>query len=303
MKKLFATMLILLLLAAAIIPGAMAFFDPSPDFYVTDLAGVLTERTRRDIISANIDLEQSANGAQIVVVTIEYLDGLFADEYATLLFNAWEVGDAEARNGMLLLLATQENRAWLSTGAGIDSSFTGAMADAYFDRYFWDEFDAGNFDAAVRNMLDALFSWYAAYYGVTHVPPAQDWNGGGWVYQPQPTYDPMAGVMLMFWLLLFVVVIVVIVTKALADRQHHRAYYMHMGMPIPMWHWWFMWGHRPHRIWWNNHHRNGRGGPPRGGGSGGGGGFSGGGRGGGFGGGGSFRGGGGFSGGGGGGRR
>ena len=87
-------------------PGAQALVEQSADFFVADYANVLTEVTRQDIISANIDLEQECSGAQIVIVTIEYLNGVPSDEYATKLFNDWEVGSREANNGMLLLLVT-----------------------------------------------------------------------------------------------------------------------------------------------------------------------------------------------------
>ena len=93
------------------------------NFYVTDEAGVLSPETEKLICDYNGALEYQCKGAQIVVVAVNYLDGRYADEYATELFNAWRVGDAEENNGMLLLLGVQENKAWLTMGRGIDAVF------------------------------------------------------------------------------------------------------------------------------------------------------------------------------------
>jgi tetratricopeptide (TPR) repeat protein len=147
-----------------------ALVSKTPEFYVADYAGVLEQDTKNNIIDSNSHetngLETLCDGAQIVVVTVEYLDGMYSDEYAMTLFNDWGVGSAEYNNGMLLLLATKENKAWLTVGSGITGVFTDSMVDSYFDRYFWKDYDAGDFDDAVNNMLEPLFTWYADYYGV-----------------------------------------------------------------------------------------------------------------------------------------
>jgi uncharacterized membrane protein YgcG len=299
LKKLFAAMLIIVLFASAAVPGALALVSPSSDIYVTDDARVLTERTRNDIIDANIDMEQKCDGAQIVIVTVKYLDGMFCDEYATRLFNDWGVGDSSANNGMLLLLATEEGKAWLTVGSGINGVFSNKMADEYFDMYFWDEFDARNFDTAVRNMCEELFSWYAGYYGVnqggdTYAPSQNSGDRGNNYYQEPPvssgryenpnarsanrSANPLTRATSAFFGMVWVIVIIgaiifiILIASVGGDRRMHRAYYVHMGMPIPRYHWWYRWGghhHHPYRSWYHSHHHGphgpgGRGGGPRG---------------------------------------
>ncbi len=50
------------------------------------------------------------------------------------------------------------------------------------------------------------------------------------------------GFLLLFALFIFIGVIS-------ADRRRFRAYYMHMGMPIPPYYFWYMWGGLPYRHW------------------------------------------------------
>jgi tetratricopeptide (TPR) repeat protein len=141
----------------------------TPEFYVADYAGVLAKTTKEKIISSNADsngLNALCNGAQIVVVTIKNLNGMYSDEYANALFNGWGVGDENANNGMLLLLVTEEKKAWLSIGTGISDAFTNSMVEDYLNEYFWTDFDSDNYDLAVNKLLEELFSWFAGYYRI-----------------------------------------------------------------------------------------------------------------------------------------
>ena len=251
MRKILITFLALLLLASAFMSVALALDSPSEEFFVTDAAGVLTEATRADIISANIDLMEKGRGAQIVIVTVKYLEGIPSDEYATRLFNNWGVGDRDANNGMLLLLATSEKRGWLVVGDGIHGAFTDRMVDDYLNKHFWPQVDAGNFDTAVRNICEALFSWFADYYGL---------DVSGTFYESRQSGNYRYGgfsvnlFMIAFWSIFIFVIIIIIIAAASADRGRYRAYYTHMGMPMPRYHWWYMWGpRRPYRMWHHSH--------------------------------------------------
>ena len=109
-------------------------------------------------------MEYGYSGAQIVVVSVEYLDGLYADEYALQLMNDWGVGSATKNNGMLLLFSTKENKGWLATGDGIDNAFTDEIANEYMNKYFWKEYDKGNYDKAVNTLFTKLEKWYQKHH-------------------------------------------------------------------------------------------------------------------------------------------
>ena len=268
MKRIFCTALVVILLAVTIVPTAVALVERNEDYYfVTDAANVLTAATRQDIIDANEDLMYLGQGAQLIIVTVQYLDGMPADEYAMQLFNDWNVGSAEADNGMLLLLATEELRGWLTVGAGISGAFTSAMAEDYLNTYFWPEVDARNFDAAVRSICQALFSWYADYFGLF-----QDTESGGQPIYAEPhqpfAADPnMMTNLIFFGVIIVLLIVIFVVMSAGAQRRMHSAYYRQMGMPIPTWHWWFMMRPRPMWRTWGRVHWGspwGWGGGPRG---------------------------------------
>lgn len=239
-------------------------------FLITDNAGVLTESTRSHIISENNTLMQQRQGAQIAVVTLERYPNTDLGEYAENLF----IDKGVARNGMLLLLITEEYDGWFVVGPGISGAFTNSMVQQYLDTYLWPGVDARNYDAAVSKFLNSLFLWYSGQYREAQGNQTQP----GYVIGYEPDYTTLIVFLVIF--ILFIVMIVMM--NVSGDRRRHRLYYTHLGMPIPRYHWWFMWGPRPYRTWYRSHfhYNNWRGGPrgPGGFGGGGRGGFGGGGR-------------------------
>lgn len=165
MTKKAISLIIVSALFLCLLPSAFAVVSQSEEFYTADYANVLSNTTEGLISDYNGALEQQCQGAQIVVVTVDYLDGMYSDEYAYQLFNDWGVGSAEYDNGMLLLLGVQENKAWLAYGMGFSSVLDGDQVDRLLEKYFWDDFDRGDYDEAVTKLFGALLQWYDEQYG------------------------------------------------------------------------------------------------------------------------------------------
>lgn len=165
MMKKILTFLFAAALALSLGVSAYAVVEQSDSFYVADYANVLSAETEQKICDYNGALEQQCSGAQIVVVTVDYLDGMYCDDYAYELFNSWGVGSAQYNNGMLLLLAVQENKAWLAYGLGLNSVLSSDAVDNLLEEFFWEDFDNGKYDDAVNSLFDALLSWYDNNYG------------------------------------------------------------------------------------------------------------------------------------------
>ena len=286
MMKKILSFLFALCLCLSVSVSAFAVVDRSESFYVADYSNVLSNDTEQMIINYNGSLEQQCQGAQIVVVTVDYLDGMYSDEYAYQLFNDWGVGSADYNNGMLLLLAVQENKAWLAYGLGLNSLIDSDQVDSLLDQYFWKDFDRGNYDEAVTSLFKALLVWYDEQYDAQVVQSgtsASQGNGYTVGYS-----EPGLGTRLSHALSSIIKILVVIaVLSALFGGGRRRG----GGSWLPWCLLFKSWNNNRRRGPWDDDHRGG----PRGPGGFGGGGFGGGG----FGGGSGF-GGGGFSGGGGG---
>ena len=296
MKKSLSIVLVVILAVSVLCIGTQAIVDKSDSYYVADYANVLTPELEQLIINYNGALEQQCSGAQFVVVTVNYLDGMYSDEYAIELFNEWEVGSAQENNGVLLLLAVEENKAWMTAGYGISKDLNESKINSLFNDYFWDAFDSGDYNIAVENMMFAVIAWFDDYYGsnVLMSSGTQDsYYGDDYYYNDGYYYDDddyyvghSSGTSL-----ISVIIVLLLIYFVLSQPRRRRYYNMHGVWPA-----FFFWSMRPprhhHHHHFHDHDDHFRG--PRGpGGFGGGSSF----RGGGFGGGGGFRGGGGFGGG------
>ena len=263
-------------------PPAQATTPPPADqdisFLVADNAGVLSNSTQSYIISENLVLMQQSRGAQVAVVTAEIFAG--TDEEANNHAQGLFISMGVANNGMLLFLTAEDGNegVWLVTGAGISNSFNNSLVNQYLDRFFGYEYP-GTIDAAVKGICEALFAWYAGSYNTTQSVPQSDQTG-----QTDQNYGndhvPDYTTVIVFLVIFILFTLMIVMMTASSDRRRHRMYYTHMGMPIPRYRWWFMWGPRPYRTWYRSHyHFNQWRGPqgPRGPGGFGGGGRSGGG--------------------------
>ncbi|MBQ9480270.1 MAG: TPM domain-containing protein, partial [Selenomonadaceae bacterium] len=108
-KKIYLSIVLLIALTGAALAAASIPPAPAHDIYVSDFASMLNDADKNQIIELGRELDQK-HGAQIVVVTLDTLDGADIDQYANELFRAWGIGDRKKNNGVLLLIAKEDHK-------------------------------------------------------------------------------------------------------------------------------------------------------------------------------------------------
>ena len=214
----FAVMLALSVFASALLE------KPAEGTYFADFARVLSEDTESYIQKSNKKLHSSI-GAQIMVVTVDYLDGYYADEYATLLMNRWDIG-GEEESSMLLLLAAEQSSAFLTVGDGIYKSFGQDKAETYMQKYFNASFRKGDYDKAVNGLLEELFKWYDDQYEYIALSQAQeesmyDYGYDSYYYENS---SPFEGFSIGFGKLAGIAVVIVLVVIFFSSRVDKTRY-------------------------------------------------------------------------------
>ena len=246
-KRATAFLLTIILALSAMSAGALAVVEPTEDFYVADYANVLSDETEQLIINYNGALEQQCDGAQAVVVTVEYLDGMYADEYATALFNEWGIGSSSSDNGVLLLLAVEENKFWMVQGLGIASAPTTDDINSILDNYLAQPFDAGDYDTAVTDAFMQILAWYDGYYSANVIASNPEYQQA---YEQQSSASRSSGVMSS----IITVVIVLVFISMFTSRSRYRRT-GGGGFFFPFW-MGSMFGrgmrHRPHHDHWDD---------------------------------------------------
>ena len=95
--------------------AAFALDFPPLTGRVVDQANVLSPVVRSDIAAQSKELEDKS-GVQLVVATVPSLQGSDIETNANRLFRAWQLGQAQKNNGVLLLVAPNERKVRIEVG-------------------------------------------------------------------------------------------------------------------------------------------------------------------------------------------
>ncbi|PKM55986.1 MAG: hypothetical protein CVV00_01905 [Firmicutes bacterium HGW-Firmicutes-5] len=136
-----------MLLSMSVIYG-QSYPSHTPEFYVNDYAGILSTETEEAIMKVSVPLAQET-GAQIVVVTVDSLEGQDIESYALNLFREWGIGDATKNNGLLLLVSLNDRQSRIEVGYGLEGALNDAKTGRIQDDYLIGHFQEGNYDAGV----------------------------------------------------------------------------------------------------------------------------------------------------------
>ena len=156
-KKTAVLLFTLLMLVVCASPAWGAFNVPEyrDEYgYVADFADVISRGTI-DYINLSNEALEKACGAEIMIVTVDFLDGTKINDYVYRLFNEWKPGSPDRDNGILLLLAIGEDDYYAMQGAGLENQFGDGLLDDYLQEYLEKHFADGDYDSGVRRFFDA----------------------------------------------------------------------------------------------------------------------------------------------------
>lgn len=153
MKKRFCLMLFMGLISNGFLHAQEVRF-PVYRGWVNDYARVLSYEVE-DRISALASEVKSKTGAEMALVTIQELEGMDIEAYATRLFEEWGIGKKGQDNGVLFILAVKERLVRIEVGYGLE----GVLPDVTCGRIIRDmapDLRSGNYSSGFyRSMLRA----------------------------------------------------------------------------------------------------------------------------------------------------
>jgi len=152
-----ATMSIALLAMFAMLFSAFAADLPALTGRVVDNAGIIDAVTEAALTQklANFEIKGSD---QIVVATINSLDGEEIEPYANRLFNFWQLGQAGKNNGVLLLVAKNDRKMRIEVGYGLEGALTNQHATRIIEDDMVPAFRAGDFSGGISKAVDDMIT-------------------------------------------------------------------------------------------------------------------------------------------------
>ena len=119
----------LLAIMLAVLAGTAAQAQSFPKLTgrVVDAANLLSPEQEAQLTAMSEATEQ-ATGRQLVVATIADLQGYPIEDYGYKLGRDWKIGQSEADNGIILLVAPTERKVRIEVGYGLEPIMTDALS-------------------------------------------------------------------------------------------------------------------------------------------------------------------------------
>jgi len=154
MKKLLLLILLLLPIWSTAIPPR-----PLPPQLVNDLAGIFTPQQRAALEQALVEFNDSTSN-QILVLTVNDLDGQEASAFAVEVGQQWGVGQRQFDNGIVILIKPKIGNSFgevfIATGYGLEGALPDATTRQIVDREMIPHFRNGDYFGGVVAALRVI---------------------------------------------------------------------------------------------------------------------------------------------------
>ncbi|MDQ6432591.1 YgcG family protein [Mesorhizobium sp. LHD-90] len=122
---------------------------------IVDAAGMIDPATET-ALTQKLEAFEKKSSDQIVVATIDSLDGEAIEPYANRLFRAWGLGQGGEDNGILLLVAKNDRKMRIEVGYGLEGTLTDLHSKLIIDNTMVPAFRAGDFSGGISRAADDI---------------------------------------------------------------------------------------------------------------------------------------------------
>lgn len=131
--------------------------DATSEFYVNDYGNILSSEQRTELVKRAKALNEDYNGIQLVITTLESLDGYSIEEYATAMYNKFGIGTKDM--GALILFSSGDRQVRIEVGRGMEEYMTDTDAGALIDEYAIDYFKNDQFADGIVALQKAVVTF------------------------------------------------------------------------------------------------------------------------------------------------
>lgn len=156
-KRIFSSISALVLLLLSLCSLANYPTVPQPFRYVSDYTHTLNAQETETLEAALRDYGQKTS-SQIAVVMISSTQGEEIAMYSTNLFNHWGIGRAKLNNGVLLLIAKDDRKLFITTGYGLEGVLPDAIAASIIRNEITPYFKQGLYAEGIAKGLSAIIA-------------------------------------------------------------------------------------------------------------------------------------------------
>lgn len=167
---------------------------PNPPVLVNDFAHLMSAGENTQL---ELKLEEFARNTstQITIVTITNLGGHDVEEYSVELFNRWGIGQADKKNGVLLLVSVEDRKGWITVGKGLEGVLTDMHSGQIWRNEIVPSFKQQQYYQGLSDAADAIMAVTKGEYKA---------DGG----IPKGHHVPFVGIIVLIALIIFIIKII-----------------------------------------------------------------------------------------------
>jgi len=155
---------------AAVVPQVVRAVTPplpdNPPGHVVDLAGVISTRQQQDLERLLTTLEQKTT-AQMVILTIESLDGPDINSFSLQTAEKWKIGQKKKDNGLLFVVAVRDRKYRFEVGYGLESVLPDSLLGSLGRQVLVPYFRQGQYGSGISTATGKIVQILARHYRVT----------------------------------------------------------------------------------------------------------------------------------------
>lgn len=215
------TMLRLMLacLVLALPATAQAQKFPALTGRVVDAANILSPDQEAQLSQLSQEIE-TASSRQFVVATIPDLQGYPIEDYGVGLGRAWKIGQKDARNGIILIVAPNDRKVRIEVGYGLEPLMTDALSGMIIDNTIIPRFRSGDIPGGIMAGSVAIGEQLKLPMEAAE-KRAQEQIQANHARRSKSSGGGMGGFVALFWVF---IVFVVVLSGIFGGRRRGRRY-------------------------------------------------------------------------------
>lgn len=201
-----------------------AFAAPLPALTgrVVDRADMIDASTEA-ALTQRLEAFERKSSDQIVVATIDSLEGEAIEPYANRLFRAWGLGQAGEDNGILLLVAKNDRRMRIEVGYGLEGTLTDLHSKLIIENTMVPAFRQGDFSGGISRAVDDIIMVLEG--NAAELEARAERN-----QQDEGTFDSMEMLFVLLWISIFFGAFAFAVLPPIFGRRIGPRRYRWLGM-------------------------------------------------------------------------
>ena len=206
----------------AIRPLAAETIPPKPARYFNDYAGVVSPGVA-DRLNTQLAQFERDSSDQVVVAVYRKMDSDSSiDDYTQRVAQAWGVGQADKRNGVVLFVFIEDRKMFIQVGYGLEGALPDITAFDITERHIKPKFRTGDYEGGLVTGVDLICKAIRGEYKGTGRTNAERHR--------QSSSNPVG-------LLVFLFFVIVILIAIRASRRKGGYRYTGFGGPFVMGNW------------------------------------------------------------------